>query len=180
MRWSRAVRASGTVFGVTYNYTGYPMVRQAREMVRAGALGEIRKVIVEYNQGWLATQLEGDRQQAGRLAHRPGAQRRGRRHRRHRLACREPGRHRHRAGDRKPVRRPERASCPGRALDDDASLLLRFSGGARGVLIASQIDTGLENDLRLRVSGTLGTLDWRQEQPNQLLHSAASTGRGAS
>ena len=62
---------------------------------------------------------------------------------------------------------------PGRALDDDGSLLLRFAGGARGVLIASQINTGLENDLRLRVSGTLGTLEWRQEQPSQLLHSAA-------
>ena len=59
---------------------------------------------------------------------------------------------------------------PGRALDDDGSLLLRFRGGARGVLIASQINTGLENDLRLRVSGTLGTLDWRQEQPSELVH----------
>ena len=80
------------MFGVTYNYTGYPMVRQAREMVRAGALGEIRKVIVEYHQGWLATQLESQRQQAGRLAHRPGAQRRRRRDGRHRLARREPAR----------------------------------------------------------------------------------------
>ncbi|RZL89144.1 MAG: gfo/Idh/MocA family oxidoreductase, partial [Variovorax sp.] len=59
---------------------------------------------------------------------------------------------------------------PGRALDDDGSLLLRFAGGARGVLIASQINTGLENDLRLRVSGTLGTLEWRQERPSQLVH----------
>ena len=61
---------------MTYNYTGYPMVREARDMVRAGAIGEIRKVIVEYHQGWLATPLEATGQQAGRLAHRPGAQRR--------------------------------------------------------------------------------------------------------
>ena len=59
---------------------------------------------------------------------------------------------------------------PGRALDDDASMLLRFAGGARGVLIASQVNTGLENDLRLRISGTLGTLEWRQERPSQLVH----------
>jgi predicted dehydrogenase len=59
---------------------------------------------------------------------------------------------------------------PGRALDDDGSLLLRFAGGARGVLIASQVNTGVENDLRLRVSGTLGTIEWRQEQPSQLVH----------
>jgi len=62
------------------------------------------------------------------------------------------------------------ALVPGRMLDDDGSLLLRFRGGARGVLIASQINTGLENDLRLRISGTLGTLEWRQEQPSQLVH----------
>jgi hypothetical protein len=85
-----AVRKQGTVFGVTYNYTGYPLVRQAREMVRAGELGDIRKVVVEYNQGWLATKLEADGQQAGRLAQRPGAERRRRGAGRHRLACREP------------------------------------------------------------------------------------------
>src|SRR5205085_2662310 len=87
-----AVRARGTVFGVTYNYTGYPMVRQAREMVRRGELGEIRKVVVEYNQGWLATPLE------------------------------------------------------------------------------AQGNAGMESGLRLRVSGTRGTIEWGQEEPNRLTH----------
>ena len=98
------VARSGVVFGVTYNYTGYPMVREARELVRRSAIGEVRKVIVEYNQGWLATRLEEAPAEAGRLAHRPGTQWHCGRDRRHRFACREPGGHGHRAGTGKPVR----------------------------------------------------------------------------
>jgi len=164
-----AVARQGTVFGVTYNYTGYPMVRQAREMVRAGEIGEPRKVVVEYNQGWLATRLEstGNKQAAWRSdPAQSGAA----------GALGDIGSHAENlvatvTGLRIESLCADLASLvPGRALDDDASLLLRFEGGARGVLVASQVNTGLENDLRLRVSGTLGTLEWRQEQPSQLVH----------
>ena len=159
----------GTVFGVTYNYTGYPMVRQARDMARSGALGRIRKVVVEYNQGWLATALEttGNKQASWRTdPARSGIA----------GALGDIGSHAENlvltvTG----LAIEELVSdlgtlVPGRALDDDASMLLRFKGGARGVLVASQINAGLENDLRLRVSGENGTLEWRQEEPNRLVH----------
>ncbi|MDM0017312.1 Gfo/Idh/MocA family protein [Variovorax saccharolyticus] len=164
-----AVARQGTVFGVTYNYTGYPMVRQAREMVRAGELGEIRKVVVEYNQGWLATRLEGEgnKQAAWRSdPARSGAA----------GAIGDIGSHAENLMaavtglEIESLCADLSSLVAGRALDDDGSLLLRLRGGARGVLIASQINTGLENDLRLRVSGTLGTLVWRQEQPSELTH----------
>ena len=165
-----AVQRQGTVFGVTYNYTGYPMVRQAREMVRAGQLGTLRKVVVEYNQGWLATQLEagGTNKQADWRTDpaRSGAA----------GAIGDIGSHAENliatvtGLDIEALCADLSALVPGRALDDDGSLLLRFAGGARGVLIASQVNTGVENDLRLRVSGTLGTIEWRQEQPSQLVH----------
>jgi len=164
-----AVGTQRTVFGVTYNYTGYPMVRQARAMVRAGEIGEIRKVVVEYNQGWLATRLEGEgnKQAAWRSdPARSGAA----------GAIGDIGSHAENLVATVTGLEIESLCAdlgslvPGRPLDDDGSLLLRFRGGARGVLIASQINTGLENDLRLRVSGTLGTLVWRQEQPSELTH----------
>ena len=164
-----AVARQGTVFGVTYNYTGYPMVRQAREMVRAGELGVLRKVVVEYNQGWLATRLEaeGNKQAAWRSdPARSGAA----------GALGDIGSHAENLVasvtglENESLCADVGALVPGRVLDDDANVLLRFHGGARGVLVASQISTGLENDLRLRVSGTLGTLEWRQERPSQLAH----------
>lgn len=165
-----AVARQRTVFGVTYNYSGYPMVRQARAMVQAGELGLLRKVVVEYNQGWLASQLEGTGRNkqadwrtdparsgiAGAMGD-IGSHAENLLHTVTGLAiesvCADLG-----------------ALVPGRALDDDASVLLRLAGGVRGVLVASQINTGLENDLRLRLSGSLGTLEWRQEQPSRLLH----------
>ena len=164
-----AVKRRGTVFGVSYNYSGYPMVRQAREMVRAGELGAIRKVVVEYNQGWLATPLEAQgHKQAGWRTDpaRSGAA----------GAIGDIGTHAENLLASVTGLEIERlcadlgALVPGRALDDDAGVLLRFAGGARGALIASQVNTGVENDLRLRVSGTLGTLEWRQERPSQLAH----------
>ncbi|WP_336813512.1 Gfo/Idh/MocA family protein [Bosea sp. MMO-172] len=163
------VARQGTVFGVTYNYTGYPMVRQAREMVRSGALGRIRKVVVEYNQGWLATALEatGNKQASWRTdPARSGIA----------GALGDIGSHAENLVSTVTGLQIEElvadlgALVSGRALDDDASMLLRFKGGARGVLVASQINAGLENDLRLRVSGEDGTLEWRQEEPNRLIH----------
>lgn len=165
-----AVERRGTVFGVTYNYTGYPMVRQARAMVQAGELGDLRKVVVEYNQGWLASQLEGSgtsKQADWRTdPARSGAA----------GAIGDIGSHAENLVatvtglEIESLCADLSSLVPGRALDDDGSLLLRFAGGARGVLVASQINTGVENDLRLRVSGTLGTLEWRQEQPSLLAH----------
>ena len=163
-------RRRDIVFAVTYNYCGYPMVRQAREMVRDGAIGEIRKVVVDYHQGWLATQIErqGNKQADWRTdPARSGIA----------GAMGDIGSHAENlmctvTGLRVASICADLTSfIPGRTLDDDASVLLRFDGSARGVLIASQIAAGCENDLRLRVFGSTGTLDWRQEEPNALVHS---------
>jgi predicted dehydrogenase len=164
-----AVKQQGTVFGVTYNYTGYPLVRQAREMVSRGELGAIRKIVVEYNQGWLARRLEaeGNKQALWRAdpAQSGGAG-----------ALGDIGSHAENLVATVTGLKLESLCAdltsfvPGRALDDDASMLLRFASGARGVLVASQVNAGLENALRLRVSGELGTLEWAQEEPNRLLH----------
>ncbi|HSV51848.1 MAG TPA: Gfo/Idh/MocA family oxidoreductase [Burkholderiaceae bacterium] len=165
-----AVQRLGTVFGVTYNYTGYPMVRQAREMVRDGTLGEVRKVTVEYNQGWLATQLEaaGNKQASWRADPAQGGAAGALgdigSHAENLLSCVTGLQIDSLCADLC-------ALVPGRALDDDANVLLRFTNGARGVLVASQIGAGLENDLALCVSGSKGTLQWRQESPELLVHS---------
>lgn len=164
------VAKSGTVFGVTYNYTGYPMVREARNMVRQGTIGEIRKVIVEYNQGWLATRLEGGNNKQADWRTDPARSGAA-------GAIGDIGSHAENLVatvtglELESLCADLTAFIPGRRLDDDGNLLLRFTNGARGVLIASQIEVGCENDLRLRVFGSSGTLDWRQEEPNQLMHS---------
>jgi predicted dehydrogenase len=158
------------VFGVTYNYTGYPMVRQAREMVRAGELGELRKVVVEYHQGWLAQAEEahGNKQAAWRAD--PTQSGLG-------GAIGDIGSHAENLVSTitgleiESVCADLAALVPGRVLDDDASVLMRFQGGARGVMTASQVMAGVENGFRLRVSGTKGTIEWKQEEPNALLHS---------
>lgn len=166
-----AVRQAGTVFGVTYNYTGYPMVREARHLVQSGALGTLRKVTVEYNQGWLATAVEeggGNKQADWRLdPARSGAA----------GTLGDIGSHAENLAATVTGMEPEwlcadlTAFGAGRRLDDDTQMLLRYASGARGVIVASQVAAGLENDLRLQVSGTLGTLTWRQEDPNHLVHS---------
>ena len=165
----RAAQRSGCVFGVTYNYTGYPMVREARELVAKGLIGELRKVIVEYNQGWLATNLEATGQKQADWRTDPA---------RSGLAGAIGDIGSHAENLVATVTGLELESIcadlttfvPGRRLDDDGNVLLRFTNGARGVLIASQIEVGCENDLRLRVFGTQGTLTWHQEEPNRLVH----------
>ena len=163
------VSARGTLFAVTYNYTGYPMVREARELVRTGAIGAVRKVVVEYHQGWLAGALEssGNKQSEWRTdPARSGPA----------GAMGDIGSHAENlvatvTGLELESLCADLASFgPGRRLDDDAGLLLRFAGGARGVMSASQVAAGSENDLRLRVYGERGLLDWRQEEPNLLVH----------
>ena len=163
------VEKTGVVFAVTYNYTGYPIVKEARHMVREGRLGELRKVIVEYNQGWLATKLEasGAKQADWRTdPARSGAA----------GAIGDIGSHAENLVstvtglDIEAICADLTTFVEGRRLDDDGNLLLRFEGGAKGVLIASQIEVGEENDLRLRVYGSEGGLSWRQEDPNHLLY----------
>ncbi len=162
---------SGSVFAVTYNYTGYPLVRHARHMVSSGQLGEIRKVIVEYNQGWLATLLEsaGNKQADWRTdPARSGI-----------AGCiGDIGSHAENLAatitglEIESLCADLTTFVPGRKLDDDGNLLLRYSNGARGLLISSQIGIGCENDLRIRIFGSQGSLTWHQEEPNRLLHAA--------
>ena len=163
------VGKSGVIFAVTYNYSGYPLVRQARQMVASGELGEIRKVIVEYNQGWLATLLEGSGQKQADWRTDPA--------RSGIAGCiGDIGSHaEHLAAtitglDIESICADLTTFVPGRKLDDDGNLLLRYRNGARGVLISSQIEIGCENGLRIRVFGSLGSLTWHQEEPNQMLH----------
>lgn len=163
----QVVKKRGIIFGVTYNYTGYPMVKQARHMVQSGQLGEIRKVIVEYNQGWLATNLEktGQKQADWRTdPKRSGAA----------GAIGDIGSHAENLVftttglELSHICADLTTFVPGRKLDDDGNLLLKFSNGAKGVLIASQVEIGGENDIRLRIFGTKGTVEWHQENPNYL------------
>ena len=166
---TRVVEDSGVVFAVTYTYTGYPMVKQARHMVRQGLLGEVRKVIVEYNQGWLASRLEesGAKQAEWRTdPARSGIA----------GAVGDIGSHAENLVST--ITGLEIAEIcadlttfvSGRRLDDDGNLLIRYEGGAKGVMVASQISAGEENDLRVRIYGTEGGLEWRQEEPNYLFH----------
>ena len=170
------VAKQGTVFAVTYNYTGYPMVRQAREMVRAGTIGRVRKVIVEYHQGWLATQLESSTNKQADWRTDPARSGIA-------GAIGDIGSHAENLMlsvtglEIESLCADLTAFVPGRRLDDDGNLLLRFKGGARGVLIASQIEAGCENDIRLRVYGERGMLDWRQEDPNHLVHAPVDAPR---
>ena len=168
-----AVKASGKVFAVTYNYSGYPLVKHAREMVRSGQIGEVRKVIVEYNQGWLAGQLEATGQKQADWRTDPGRNCAS-------GAIGDIGSHAEQLTsyitglEIAAICADLTAFVPGRRLDDDANLLLRLGkpGGdanVRGVLIASQIEIGHENDLRIRIFGTTGSLEWRQEEPNALV-----------
>ena len=163
----KMVRRSGLVFGLTHNYTGYPLVRQAREMVAAGDLGRIRVVQAEYVQDWLSTKLEdsGHKQAGWRVdPKRAGA---GGcigdigTHA-YNLACFVTG-----------LNATELAAdlgrfVPGRQLDDNVHILLRLDDGARGMLWASQVAPGNENALRLRVYGEKAGLEWSQEHPNQM------------
>ena len=163
------VAANGTLFAVTYNYSGYPMVREARELVRTGAIGAVRKVVVEYHQGWLAGVLESSDNKQSTWRTDPARGGPG-------GAMADIGSHAENlisvvtGLELESLCADLTAFGAGRRLDDDASLLLRFVGGARGVMTASQVAAGNENDLRLRVMGERGMLDWRQEEPNLLIH----------
>lgn len=164
----KIVAKSRKIFALTHNYTGNAMVKQARDLVRAGKLGSIRKVVVEYPQGWLSTALEkSDQKQA---AWRTDPKRSGA------AGCiGDIGTHAENLA-RYITGLPIAELCAdltafvkGRALDDDGNILVRFKGGAKGVLHASQISVGEENNLNIRVYGEKAGLEWKQEHPNQLL-----------
>jgi predicted dehydrogenase len=155
------------VFAVTHNYTGYPMVRHARQMVQQGLLGEIRVVQVEYAQDWLTEKLEATGQKQAEWRADPARNGIG-------GAIADIGTHAHNLAlyvtglALSELCAELSRFVPGRALDDNAQVMLRFSNGARGLLWASQVAPGNENNLRLRVYGSKGGLEWKQEHPNQL------------
>ncbi len=162
------VKKTGLLYGLTHNYTGYPLVKQARDMVATGKLGKIRKVVVEYPQGWLATRLEasGQKQAAWRTdPKRSGAA----------GSMGDIGTHAENLAEYiSGLQISELAAdlttfVKGRQLDDDGNVLLRFKGGAKGVLHASQISVGEENNINIRIYGELGGLEWHQKEPNTLL-----------
>jgi len=165
---AKIVERSGLVFGLTHNYTGYPMVRQAREMALGGELGAIRVIQVEYAQDWLSTPLEktGQKQADWRTdpaRSGPAGSLGDIGTHAHNLACFVTG---------MPVQEVAAevtTFVPGRRLDDNVQMLLRFPKGVKGMLWASQVAAGNENNLRLRVYGDKAGLEWQQENPNELI-----------
>jgi len=165
---ARRVLRGPELFALTHTYTGYPLVKEARERIRAGELGDIRKVLVEYNQDWLMTPLEreGNRQAQWRT----DPARAG-------LSCCVGDIGTHAAhlvefitGSRiEAVAADLTTFVPGRALDDDANMLLRLEHGARGTLVCSQVACGEENNLNIRVYGSKAALEWHQQEPNTLI-----------
>ena len=161
------VEKSGRIFVLTHNYTGYPMIRQAREMVQNGQLGEIRVVQAEYPQDWLTTKVEdtGAKQAVWRTD--PKQSGAG-------GATGDIGTHAYNLArfvsglELDSLSADLSAFVKGRLLDDNAHVMLRFKGGAKGMLWASQVAPGNENALKLRVYGTRGGIEWNQEQPNHL------------
>jgi predicted dehydrogenase len=165
---AKVVQKSGVVFAVTHNYTGHPLVRQARDMVKAGELGEINAVRAFYIQGWLRTRLEesGMKQASWRTdPKRSGA-----------AGCfGDIGTHAYNLARFITGLLPEQVSCllktyvPGRQLDDYGTAAIRFANGALGTVTASQISHGRENDIWVEIDGTKGSLEWHQEEPNKMI-----------
>ena len=164
---AKAAEASGVVFALTHNYTGYPMIRQAQAMVAAGELGEIRLVQVEYAQDWLAEPLEASGQKQADWRTDPARSGAG-------GATGDIGTHAFNLANFVSGLELEALSAdlqsfvPGRRVDDNGHVLLRYKGGARGMLWCSQVASGCENGLRLRVYGTKAGIEWEQENPNYL------------
>ncbi|MEX2141723.1 MAG: Gfo/Idh/MocA family oxidoreductase [Pirellulales bacterium] len=163
-----AVDKSGVVFAVSHNYTGYPLVRQARAMIAAGELGEINAVRSFYIQGWLRTRLEDSNQK--QAAWRTDPSKSGA------AGCfGDIATHAYNLARYMTGLLPESISChlrtfePGRKLDDYGTAVIRFENGGLGTVTASQISHGRENDLFIEIDGTKGSLQWRQEEPNQMI-----------
>jgi predicted dehydrogenase len=167
------VRRTGRVFALTHNYTGYPMVKEAREWVRTGRLGKLLKVVVEYPQGYAITALEAGK--VSRIANwRMDPNVSGVSN-----CMGDIGTHAHNLAryitglEVEEICAELSTFIPGRLLDDDGNCLVRFSQGVKGILFASQISSGEENNLNIRVFGTKGSLQWFQENPNELIFKKA-------
>jgi predicted dehydrogenase len=164
----KIVDKTGLLLGLTHTYTGYPMVKEARQLVASGKLGKVRKVYVEYPQGWLSTMLEktGNMQASWRTD--PKQSGAG-------GAIGDIGTHAANLAEYitgneiTEICAMLNIYVPGRKIDDDSSMLLKFDNGATGVLMATQIAAGEENNLNIRVYGEKGGLEWRQEEPNTLI-----------
>jgi len=171
------VRKSGQVFALTHNYTGYPMVKEAREWVRTGKLGKILKVVVEYPQGYAITALEekGD----GAISNwRMDPTVAGTSNCMGDIGTHAENLARYITGLSIDEICAELSTfIPGRPLDDDGNCLLRYKGGAKGILFASQVSNGDENNLNIRVWGTKGSLEWLQEHPNELIFKSVNQPR---
>jgi len=164
----KLVEKTGLLFALTHNYTGYPMVKQAKSMIAKNKIGKVRKVVVEYPQGWLSTFVEGtDSKQA---AWRTDPKRSG-----IAGAMGDIGTHAENLAEYitglkiKKMCADLSILVEGRKLDDDGNVLLEFDNGAKGILSASQIAAGEENNLRIRIYGEKAGLDWRQMEPNTLI-----------
>ena len=164
----KLVRSTGQIFALTHNYTGYPMVKQAKQMIKNGEFGKIRKVVVEYPQGWLSERVEStDSKQAAWRTDPTKSGKAG--------AMGDIGTHAENLAEYitglqiAEICADISTLVEGRMLDDDGNVLLRFENGARGVLFASQISAGEENALKIRVYGEKGGLEWHQMEPNTLI-----------
>lgn len=164
----KKVEQTGLLLLLTHTYSGYPMVKHAKSLVKEGALGKIRKIIVEYPQGWLSkmSEREGNAQAAWRTdpkrSGKAGAMGDIGTHAAHLAEYISGLKITHLCADLNIM-------VPGRALDDDGNVLLKFDNGAAGILTATQIAAGEENALRIRIYGEKGGLDWSQQEPNTLL-----------
>ena len=164
----KQVEQSGLIFCLTHTYTGYPMVKQARQMVLDNVFGKIRKVYVEYPQGWLSTFLEGDDNKQASWRTDPGKSGKS-------GAMGDIGTHAFNLAEYvsglqvTKICAQMNTVVSGRHLDDDGAALLEFNNGATGVLMATQVAAGEENNVKIRVYGEKGGLEWKQEDNNSLL-----------
>ena len=164
----KLVEKTGLVFALTHTYTGYPLVKEARNMVASGKIGKVRKVYVEYPQGWLSTYVEGSGNKQASWRTDPGKSGAG-------GAIGDIGTHAANlaeyitGSDITELCAQLNIVVKGRLLDDDSSMLIKFDNGASGVLLATQVAAGVENNLNIRIYGEKGGLEWRQEEPNTLI-----------
>lgn len=164
----KVVEKTGLILALTHTYTGYPMVKEARDIVASGKIGKVRKVYVEYPQGWLSTFVEGSGNKQASWRTDPSRSGAG-------GAIGDIGTHAANlaeyitGSDITEINALLNTVVKGRKLDDDSSMLIKFKNGATGVLLATQVAAGDENNLNIRVYGEKGGLEWRQEEPNTLV-----------
>ncbi len=173
----KIVDESGLVFALTHNYTGYPMVKEARRMVKDGELGRLLKIVAEYPQGYAVGDVEGER--SGAISNwRADPKIAGKSN-----CMGDIGTHAHNLTkyitglEVEELAAELTAFIPGRELDDDGNCLVRFTDGVKGIIYASQISNGDENDLTIRIYGTKASIEWHQEDPNELIVKYANAPR---